>query len=482
MNKIILFISLILVFTLSLQSQNSFEVLYSTPESNRIIDIIEDEDGSYLVCGCNGEIYLSQDTTNAYLMRISTEGDTTLREYINADTGYVFYKIVKDENGYLIFGTTFKYPYNRNEKLTIFKMDNNLNIEWKKIYSFGDDNTSPIKIIRLPDGGFHVLTCTSYNGVYYSYLCRFNRNVDTIHTQFVSAEDGGSVWIDDFTFSQDSSQLYIFGMGYGTQSVGSIATYDTNYNYQGYEWLPERNDGIMTARWITDTTILLSAQYIYHNPLYFSIGIYESDTSFSDIDLHEFYAIDTFDYPAYLNSFDYKNPDSIFLCGTHNVYAEFWTHEFSWIVLRQLNRGLNARSELFFGGDASYSSMVIRATSDGGCIIGALRYDYRVQNSEYDVYILKLAKEDIITSNELQFVAEDNTTVYPNPGSGIMNINVNDDNSNIQIFDARGRLVKKQTLMAGHNIISTAKIPSGVYYYTVIHNSVKSESGCWIKK
>ncbi len=480
MNKIILFINFI--FILSLQSQNSFEVLYSTTESNRISDIIEEEDGSYLVCGFNGDIYLSQDTINAFLMRISSEGDTNLREYINADTGYIFYRIVKKEDGYLIFGTTFKYPYNRNGKITVFKLNNDLNIEWKKIYPLGNDCSSPNKIIRLPDGGFHVLTYTSYDGVYYSYLWRFNRDGDTVRTKFVGDENGGSVMIDDFTFSQDSSQLYLFGMGYGTQSVGSIATYDTNYNYQGYEWLPERNDGIMTARWITDTTILLCAQYIHYNPLYFSIGIYESDTTFSDIDLHEFYAIDTFDYPADYNSFDYKNPDSIFLCGTHNVYAEFWTHEFSWIVLRQLNRGLNARSELLFGGDAYYRALIIKATSDGGCIIGAQRYDYRVQNSEYDVYILKLAKEDIITSNELQFVAEDNTTVYPNPGSGIMNINVNDDNSDIQIFDARGRLVKKQTLMAGHNIISTVKMPSGVYYYTVIHNSVKTESGCWIKK
>ena len=57
--------------------------------------------------------------------------------------------------------------------------------------------------------------------------------------------------------------------------------------------------------------------------------------------------------------------------------------------------------------------------------------------------------------------------VFPNPTTGILNINVTDANSSIELFDVIGNRVYVNTLIKGNNIVDLSSLPNGSYFLKV---------------
>ena len=129
-----------------------------------------------------------------------------------------------------------------------------------------------------------------------------------------------------------------------------------------------------------------------------------------------------------------------------------------------------------------YMVWSVIATTDGGCIIGATSNDYAVQGENRDIYILKVDSNGLITgiSNPPDADAKKNS-VYPNPGSEILNIETSLKQGTLCLYDLSGRLVLTTEVDAGKNSINTQNVKPGLYIFKIYENSMIKTWGKWIK-
>ena len=64
-------------------------------------------------------------------------------------------------------------------------------------------------------------------------------------------------------------------------------------------------------------------------------------------------------------------------------------------------------------------------------------------------------------------------SVYPNPASDLLNINVSNVGSNdmIVVYNILGEEVKNETLSNGLNVLSVSDLNNGVYFYSIVRNN-----------
>jgi hypothetical protein len=75
--------------------------------------------------------------------------------------------------------------------------------------------------------------------------------------------------------------------------------------------------------------------------------------------------------------------------------------------------------------------------------------------------------------------------VYPNPTNGILNISISSElagNTSIEVYDAIGKLVIKETLSTETTTINTAKLTDGIYVFKVINNNQAIKIGKIVKQ
>ncbi|MCF8229443.1 MAG: T9SS type A sorting domain-containing protein [Bacteroidales bacterium] len=319
------------------------------------------------------------------------------------------------------------------------------------------------------------------------FFARIDKSLNVIRKGLNdSLGNGNTVW--DVEFSNDSSDLWIFGGGYGNVNPAGGETrivFDTNFNYKHANDLGLAS-GYIDVEWITDTTLLFQSCYPFlePGPQDQDIGIIETDSSFliDSADIHYMGATDTIDYPAWSQSLDFRHPDSIFYAGDHDVFPWFYPDVYNYIMVGQLDRSLEPRFEYRFGGDRYYWTSNILATSDGGCLVAASTYDYMTQGYEKDIYILKLKKEDLITSSpDLRSPGPLNVKLYPNPGLDHFTLNSDLKRGVFKLYSMEGKLWKSLRVKERKTKIDVPNLPSGIYYYTISSGSQVHESGKWIK-
>jgi hypothetical protein len=75
--------------------------------------------------------------------------------------------------------------------------------------------------------------------------------------------------------------------------------------------------------------------------------------------------------------------------------------------------------------------------------------------------------------------------VYPNPTNGILNISISSElagNTSIEVYDAIGKLVIKETLSTETTTINTTKLTDGIYVFKVINNNQAIKIGKIVKQ
>ena len=483
MKRIFLSIIWQLLICLVIISQPSFNIEISSEFNDRSQDLIEVSDGQYLIVGYSGD-YWQPETYKSFIYQINDNGDTVGKWYSLPDTVFRFQKLSKiNDDLYLVFGSCANAP-EYNEDFMIMILDENLETISYKRYHFAGYNDYPGVNILNSNTNYYI--CASIRNkqtnIYHSLLLKINDQGDTINSRIIN-DLGDAQHVGDIELSGDG-KLWIFGDGFNNSSGGSRIIYDTSFNYIRSHFFPEFEGMNMNAKWITDSTLLFGAKYLHlgSSPQDDDIGISETDTSFLNLDIHYFGSIDTIDYPAWGNIIDFQNSDSIFYAGTHNLIFDFWPEWPSWIMFGQLDQDLNQRFEYFYGGDAYYQAWDIIATSDGGCLISALKYDYTIQNQENDIIVLKYNIENLITDVPEHIIKnESNILVYPNPGNNQINIYSDISESQVLIYRNDGRLVFQKGLKSGLNIISLRDIPSGMYIYRIISNNEIIKQDKWIK-
>ena len=93
---------------------------------------------------------------------------------------------------------------------------------------------------------------------------------------------------------------------------------------------------------------------------------------------------------------------------------------------------------------------------------------------------------DVQTCTGINTVASvsNGINVYPNPTNGILNIAISSElagNTSIEVYDALGKLVVKETLTNETTTINTSKLTDGMYVYKVINNNKAIKIGKIVK-
>ena len=165
------------------------------------------------------------------------------------------------------------------------------------------------------------------------------------------------------------------------------------------------------------------------------------------------------------------------------IYELFFSTYDSWFHLIKINPDLTPVWEYWYGGDAYYFMYSILATNDGGCLMVGNRYDFETQNQERDIYIAKVNSDGLIVwTQEIPFNKQP-TTVYPNPGTNLLNIKTQNHELLFELVNINGQVVIKKTLNKNQITISTESLNPGMYFYRLLDRKNKNaETGKWIKK
>ncbi|MBC8319869.1 MAG: T9SS type A sorting domain-containing protein [Bacteroidetes bacterium] len=474
----------LLFFTLNLNSQTTtFEYLLSTPLDELFWDIVETPDDSIYLCG-------SLSTTAhpnkkyglvAKLDRYGYLVDSNIISYPGKSLHLANIIPSSDQEYVLvtsIFDTIGTY---KNASLVLYKMDNDMNLYYQKIFHFpptyrfdhlianmaSSSNIAVAVSVRLPTQSSR------------SFFYEFNSDFDSLRAIYYP--EGPRV-ISHIHELPENNYWTI------NMLLNQYELLDSSLNIIETQKVPNSITSNYGLAWDTDTSFYLLGDGMDFNlnphNLAFIRQYHPMDTSNH---LYNYWRdTDTVDFPATWNGIDFKNKDSIFIGGTRNIWLGYYNPWPSWFVVLQTDSLLNIRWERFYGGDAYYLMGKLIATNDGGCLVAGTRYDYlNVTEQETDIIILKLNSEGLLTGNgDKPAIEMHEAIVYPNPGNEVINVRIATQykHSVFELFDINGRHVLKQNFTGTQGIVNTTFLDHGTYIYRITSNDGLFESGKWVKQ
>lgn len=474
--------------TLNGHAQNNFQILFKNPLNDCLSQIIEDNEHNYIAI-VNSVGIAKQQIGSSSILRISFTGDTISKCYRLADSSLYFGYIEQLNTGnYKIIGGISRNF--ENDFLLILEYSPMLELISRQIIPLPELRKSSGMIVKKFNGSYYVLLTNSdsvLTYMYNPYLIKLDGNFEVINTKYYPND--GDQKFEDFIFSPDSSQIWAFGQGFydlwGLHTADQFVVYDTSLNLKYVKQFPDPNSmHYQQVRRITDTTFIHSCNYLYGgSPQDDDVVFTEMDSTLQTYNQHFVGEPDTSDYGGFTNTFDFVDPDSIFYSVTKNIIFDFWPQDPNWILTGRFNRSFQTSFQRIYGGDAYYITASILCTSDGGYLIGALRYDYTIQDHEHDVFFLKLNAEGLITGiDEEPICPKQPFAMYPNPGESTMHIVLEIPRAQMIMSDIYGRIVMSKNLFEYYNTIDCSSLSAGTYIIQLINAENKAYTQKWIKK
>ncbi len=483
-------ITLLIFITLLLwpgfaKAQHTYSFYYRDTVDTWMCGAIEDESGNINVAITKETgLAFSQSTIHSGLiLSINSMGHTSIRQYHFGDTLFSFSNFYKlNAGGYLLSGRA-KAPGSDEYMFMIMKTNDELNKIWAKFYDFPDDYFVSIeKTYELPNGitMAGIMRYSNEPGAKIPFFLRINPEGDLL-AQYIYDDATSSPF--DFLLSPDSSELWCFS-SYGLDPINgpSLTAFDTAFFYLYSKEIPDYSLFNIEPIWYANSTIILAFNGQRPGAPYqddeHSISLY--DTSFNLLHANYFGAPDTNDYPAWFQSVDFRHTDSIFFAGWKNHDWGYPSpNAVSWIMTGQLDSTLQPRYLHFIGGDAYYETYYILATRDGGCLITARRWD--PERSLYDLLFIKLNNEGVIVGTPPSGIEVRQALVYPNPASDWLTVETALQDSRIEIYNTRGKLVLSHQIQEYKENIHVRHLQQGAYIYKILTKNGEIETGKFIK-
>ncbi len=480
--------------TIAVYSQNTFEIVITNPlQYSTPTNCIEDHKGDFVVIITQTK--LSDHSRSTHLMKIKNNGNTMLNRICPMiDNSEQVYIIETPDSNYLSIGrintdtSAFGHIY-------LVKYDPMFNTIWEKSYKLDNSKCYSLNYYKADD---HLFICGS-------------DDIDTLSSSFTRifmlkiSYDGnllsrtylpysGIFKINTIIENADMNGYKVFVEGSDSilSTMTEIITVDSNLQVISFVPKPT-NDPLHvqygnTAKRFSDSTYLLGGSKMVYdmacNTFARDLNVYLiSEDNQQILNEYEFGKTDTIDQAAYNGSIDFIDKDNIFLYGDV-CYIEFWATEPNWLIIEKLDSNLILKWRKYYGGDAYYTSKMIKATIDGGCIILATKYDADYQNSEQDIYILKLDANGEMISNEPNIgIQIKDILVYPNPGNNRLYFQTAiDDEILLELYDAKGLLLKSEIIQGGEKSVDVSLLPEGIYFYRFSTDEGLIDSGKWIKQ
>jgi len=494
MKKVILVITLILI-SLRLFCQNSFEISYATEEDEYFNDGIVDKQGNIVLTGHIGDYTLTNH--DGIIMKIYPDGSYIVRRIERQDTIGGFSSITLLDNGnYLVTGsmslTGVTYS---NDHLSVTIFDTALQIISEKAYLINSQYTflgvtAQTVIDNNGDIVVAAIVCREESGALRGDFGFFklNQEGDTLLTRCYHT------WYDAEPYTlrkiPNSDNLMLISHGLIPFTSGELVFLDKDLNILNYNRLFTMGDGSFCSDlWLNDQEFLMAENRVDHsgpvNEYYF--GVHRLDTSaqyYNEIVLDK---PDTIEYMSIVKSMSYSDDTTIYISG-YQSYNMLWTTIPSKVFLYIIDKDLNLRGHLDLGGDANYESWGTLATPDHGCLIYGTKYDNTTGWIERDIHIWKVLREDVFLYTSVEQIPEREPGVYPNPVGDVLNIALDGrytgQTVRFRIYNTRGdKYLDRQMYLDGNLIrTQTGNLPSGAYLYELVDENGEKFSGKFIKE
>lgn len=472
-----------------LNAQHTFEKMIISTEDQIINSIIEDINGNYVMVG-----RIKNNNTshfNGYLLRIDSEGNLIQNEeYGQNDTSACGFFNIHYFNNYYFFLGSYSINSTLSSKLWYMKLNANLEIEDEKLLNVPNDRWfSYMNSIIDSDSNFIITGYTTrydnsnnYNNDAFFY--KLDLDGDSLNSNFLTS-NVPLYFSFDIAESNDSSQYYAFVSHFESTSGGQKLILNKDLDSIAIDPIPMGIYDFYSPTYISETEVLLCGKGSPGQSELYALNAISINDQTELIDYNHFEIGGNMrEHPAMFNGVS-KNENDIYIGGTSNLdyYNPFWSTFDSWFHLIKINPDISPVWEYWYGGDAYYFLYNILATSDGGCIMVGSRYDYETQNQERDIYIAKVNSEGLIVWTQEIPVGKKLATIYPNPGTNLLNIKTKNNELNFELIDATGKVLISKQLYSIHETLNTESIKTGVYFYRLTDQNNKiHETGKWIKK
>ncbi len=480
----------ILSFSNCLLAQHSFEKVISEPEDQIINDVIEDNDGNYIMVG------RIKDTESAlyssYIINLDSTGNLIQEEIISpneSNSSLLFNIHLFNNHLYIIGSQAVTYP--DTSKLWYLKLNLSLEIEDSKLLNIPNGRWfSYMNSIIDSDTNFVVTGYTTrmdetnnYNNDAFFY--KLDSNGDSLKSKFYTSPIPLHFSFDIIEKFDNSSYFAFvshFTNIFGTSGQRMIL--DKNLDSLAIDSIPKQVYDYYSPVYLNQNDILICGKRGAEPPIDYALNVLSISSNCQLNDYNIFKKGAYREHPAMFNSVS-KYRNNIYVGGTSNLdyYNPFWSNFNSWFHLIRINDGLAPIWEYWYGGDAYYFLYSILATNDGGCLMVGNRYDDATQEQERDIYVVKVDSNGLITWTQEIPTDKPETTLYPNPGTNQLNIKTSINYTDFELINLNGQVVIRQNLDKNSSAINTESLKSGMYFYRLIDKKNKTiETGKWIKK
>ena len=489
--KILLVLSLFLLFNINgyLKAQHTFEKVISDPEDQIINNTIEDNDGNYIMVDKIKDI--ESNFYNGYIIKIDSTGSLLQEEIIspNDNNSTMLFNIHLLDNQRYILGSQMVVNSDTS-KLWYLKLNSNLEIEnekflaiphgrWFSYMSSIIDSDSNIVIT-----GYTTRTDETNNYNNDAFFYKLDLDGDSISSKFYTSS---APWHFSFDIIEktDSSGYYAFVSHFMNSSAGQKLILNKNFDSLSINPIPLGIYDYYSPVPLNDNEILLCGKKGSTNPSeLYALNVISINEQSELIAYNSFKKqSDMREHPSRFKGVS-KNTNNIYIGGTSNFdyYNPFWSTFNSWFHLVKINPDITPIWEYWYGGDAYYFLYSILATNDGGCLMVGNRYDYETQNQERDIFIVKVDSNGLITWTQQIPFAKQESMVYPNPGTNLLNIKSTCNEMNFELININGQVVIRQMLDDNYSIINAESVKPGIYFYRLFDKKNKTvETGKWIK-
>jgi hypothetical protein len=469
-------LTIILNFLMTfLNAQSTYEYLRVNPLDEVATSLIDDQSNNIYFPVINYQ--------NALIIKLDPNGlllDSV--QIFNPSGSCILSELIRVNDSQLV--ALGEWSDDSTSQLWFTKFDNNLNqLDDKKINSNGFPVYEFRSIINQTGNIVFIANYTKSQSSIDVCIYEITQDGILVKTRFFNStfiNFGYSLLEDVSTFSY---KIFSY-LPLDLKTMCFLNILDTNFNVTDTRSMYEYIDGNNSARWINDSTYLLTGERYTSFDKETDLGIIKVNKVDSVIASTYFGKPDTVDLPGLYMNLDYITPDKIFFCATTNSYSWPFQYEPSWIMVNILDPDLNLTIQQYYGGDAFYLVNSVLVTQDSGCVLACSRFDYLSQNNEYDVYILKVNKDGLLVSTpEYTIINKNACYLYPNPGNDLLRINSLKNDLTFQLFDLKGRLLTPVQLRTGSNVISVADFPPGIYLYSITNRKGHTiQTGKWMRQ
>lgn len=490
----ILIIALHLGLEIPGQCQSSFQIHYATSGSDLVRAVDNDAYGNTIVVGSTR---MEDAPSYGLIMKINPNGSYTTTNMVSPDTILTFYSIkVLPSGSYFILGGKFWDNNGLDGQMMVLIMDTAMNILSSKYYDMPAPyiwNGGNGCMIEDNDGNLVVAETLLYyenniertDFVFY----KFNPQGDTLACRIIHTLFDAIPYC--LRTVPNSDNFMLISHGYIPFAGQELIFLDSSLNLLKVNRIHSMAIGYFDSKyWLSDTTFLMVQNFIRSTDTTseYMFQVYKLDTSATYYEGISFDHSDTIEYVSQIEGMACFDDTTIYISG-HQSYNSFLTTTPIKVFLYLIDKDLNIRGYKVLGGDNYYYSNGVYATTDGGCIVWALRADIPYTGNRWDIQIWKVMPEDMFLYTKVETLPYEiaHARAWPNPARDHLYIGIDGfkpyENIRFRVFAINGQKYLDQKLIVSGNTIHSniRNLDAGCYIYEIENSFGRKSTGKFIK-